>query len=85
MTKDELVKKLEEELKKVGIPKQRVLDRAVVISYLARLDEDELELLLEEVKKIRNGVWKPLEETKRYKHKEEVKKDKKSDDKKSKS
>ena len=69
MEKDDLVKKLEEELKKVGIPQQQVLDRAVVVSYLARLSEAELHKLLAEVKKIRNGVWKPLEETKKYKHK----------------
>ena len=76
MGKDDLVKKLEEELKK-AVPKSHpVIDRAVIIGYLARLTQKELDELLEEVKRLRNGVWKPLEETKKYKHKEpKMKKD----------
>jgi len=43
MGKDDLVKKLEEELKK-AVPKSHpVIDRAVIIGYLARLTQKELD------------------------------------------
>lgn len=66
MESDKLKERLEDSLKKAGATTQGKIDRTLIVSYLARLSEKEYHLLLLEVKRLRNGVWKPLKETKIY-------------------
>jgi hypothetical protein len=61
--------KSKEKVIEPGLKLHPIVDRAMVIAYLSRLSEDEAMIVLQEARHLRNGVWKPLKETKVYTHK----------------